>query len=311
MNLIISTLMTVRVVRTLYLKSSHNKKCIFLPREGKSSFLLLSAEQVCLPSSTSVGISDLTPYVHPLPYYCVPLTHFLKLAGVSKELSIPQCLFVLRQQIKKYRNRDLDPNDWKSALLAYRHLVYLCRKVENEDLQLAKQLTVHTGEIPLPSIDRRLLPSTQLVLDDASWIGQRLDTRAVQIALVYRPPKDEFSYHTLPDCLGVRLLSTLITEHPHEQMLHPANVCNAESVARAEGREHGCQYVIALNNIIFSNDFYQAVLRIVRHETHQVPSDEVADRVRVNLQKIHVKCVQMIKTVLHNEQGEPYSKFRK
>ena len=278
----------------------HNKKCIFLP----TSFLLLSAEQVCLPSSTSVDIYDLTPYVLPVPHYCLTFSHFLKLAGVSEELSIPQCLFVLRRLIKKYKNRDLYPNDWKSALVAYKHLIYLCRKVENEDLPLAEQLTVHTGEIPLPSIDRRLLPSTQLVLDDASWIGQRIDASAVQIALVHRPPKDEFSYHTLPDCLGVRLLSRLITEHPHEQMLHPANMCNAESVARAEGREHGCQHVIALNNIIFSNELYQAVLRIVRHETRQVPSDELADRVRVNLQRIDVKCVQMIKTVLHNEQGQ-------
>ena len=279
----------------------HNKKCIFLPREGKSSFLLLSAEQVCLPSSTFVDISDLNPYIHPVPSFCVPLNHFLKLAGVSKKLSISQCLFVLRQL---HRNHKLDPNDWKSALVAYKHLVCLFREVEKADQARAKQLTVCTGAIPLPSIDRRLLPSTELVLDDASWIGQRLDTRTFQIPLIAKPPKDNEGFYTLPECLGVRLLSTLITEHPHEQMLHPANMCNAERVARAEGQEHGCQHVIALNNIIFSNELYQAVLRIVRHETHQVPSDELADRVRVKLQRIDVKCVQMIKTVLHNEQEQ-------
>ena len=278
----------------------HDKKCIFLPELQKSSFLLLSPSQVC--QSCSPEIDDLIPHIQPVPTYCSLFTTFLKIAGVPEKLTIPQCLHALREV---YKQQSLDPNNRKSALVAYRHLVILCREAEKEDQGGANRMTVGTGVVPLPSADKsKLLPSTDLLLDDASWIGDRLTPGTFSATFVSKPPADEHSFHTLPRCLGVRLLSDIITEHPHEQMLHPANVCNAECVARAEGGEQGCPFVIALTTILTSPELYQGVLRVVRYETHQVPSDDVAGNVATSLQSFNVKCVQMIKTVLHNEQGQ-------
>ena len=277
------------------------EKCIFLTDPCKSSFLLLSPEQV-YQSYYDSDINELSPYIQPVPSYCSFFATFLDIAGVSKELTISQCLHVLRQLSKQ---QPLNPNSLKSAWAAYKFLVILCRAAEKKDQGRATHMTVGTGVVPLPSADiSRLLPSTDLVLDDAPWIGDRLTPDTFSATFVCKPPEDEHSFHTLPKYLGVRLLSDIITEHPHEQMLHPANVCNAECVARAEGQEHGCPFVIALTTILRSPELYQGVLRVVRYETHQVPSDEVAGIVATSLQSFNVKCVQMIKTELHNEQGQ-------
>ena len=273
----------------------HGCKCIFI--DNALSFQLLSADMVCrdIPQSC-----DLTPYVREVPSSCRSLKTFLKVAGVSDGLNISQCLFILRQLHTK--SQLTDPNDKRVAYKAYLSLVELTRKEERcngPDMALFQ-----SGNIPLLTMDDKVVDASQLVLDDALWLQERLDERCMKYQVVKTPPQDDHGNITLPQCLGVCLLSSIISECPHEDMENEHIVCNEEQVAWSEGKEHGCKHVVKLLQILQSNELFNGILRVIKFETKIPPRDDMAEDVRMRLLGVEVKCVQMIKTVLHDEQGQ-------
>ena len=272
-------------------------KCIFIEEGNFSNFQLLSADMVCgyMPRGY-----DLYPYVREVPSSCQPFKSFLKLAGVPDSLKISQCLHVLYQLHRKGIGDD--PNDKRLAEQAYESLVKLAR--EEEKHQGPELALFQSGNIPLPSMDNKLIDASQLVLDDALWLGDRLNETSVKYQMVKTPPQDDYGNITLPQCLGVRLLSSIISECPHIDMENEHIICNEEQVAWSEGKEHGCKHVMKLQEILQSNELHSGILRVIKCETKKPPTDELAETVHVRLLGVTVKCVQMIKTVLHDEHGQ-------
>ena len=274
-------------------------KCIFIKRsQGDcSNFQLLSADMVCgnMPREC-----DLYPYVREVPSSCRQFKTFLKLASVPDSLKISQCLHVLRQLHRKGIGDD--PNDKRLAEQAYLFLVKLAR--EEEKHQGPELALFQSGNVPLLSMDNKVIDASQLVLDDALWLADRLEWSHVQYQVVKTPPQDDYGNITLPQCLGVRLLSSIISERPHIDMENEHIFCNDEQVAWSEGKEHGCKRVMKLQEILQSNELHSGILRVMKCETQKPPTDELAETVRVRLLGVKVKCVQMIKTVLCNEQGQ-------
>ena len=276
-------------------------KCIFIQRIKFSNFQLLSADMVCgnMPQEC-----DLYPYVREVPPTCQPFKTFLKLAGVPDSLKISQCLHILRQLHRK--GIGSDPNNKKLAEQAYESLVKLAR--EEEKYQGPELGMFQSGNIPLLSMDNELIDAFQLVLDDALWLGDRLNETSVKYQMVKTPPQDEYENITLPQCLGVRLLSSIIFERPHIDMENEHIICNEEQVAWSEGKEHGCKHVMKLQEILQSNELHSGILRVIKCETKKTPTDELAETVHVRLLGVTVKCVQMIKTVLRDEHGQELPK---
>ena len=276
-------------------------KCIFIQRSKFSNFQLLSADMVCgnMPREC-----DLYPYVRRVPSSCRQFKTFLKLAGVTDSLKISQCLHILRQLHRKGIGDD--PNDKRLAEQAYSSLVELTRT--EEKCKGPELVVFQSGNIPLLSMDNKLIDASQLVLDDALWIADRLNERSVKYQMVKTPPEDDYGNITLPQCLGVRLLSFIISERPHIDMENEHIICNEEQVAWSEGKEHGCKHVMKLQEILHSDELYNGILRVIKFESKTPPTNELAETVHVRLLGVTVKCVQMIKTVLHDEHGQELPK---
>ena len=271
-------------------------ECIFIERGDFSNFQLLSADRVCGDMRQSC---DLWPYVREVPSSCQPFKTFLKLAGVSDSLKISQCLYILRQL---HRKKKIHPNDRRLAEQAYSSLVKLTR--EEERCRGSELVVFENGNIPLLTMKNKLLDASQLVLDDTLWLQERLDETYIKYQVVKTPPPDYHGNVTLPQCLGVHLLSSIISEHPHIDMENEHIICNEEQVAWSEGREHGCKHVMKLHEILQSNEMFNGILRVVKFETQTPPTDDLAEIVHKKLLEVKVKCVQMIKTVLHDEHGQ-------
>ena len=278
-------------------------KCILVKSEDGSTFDLLPGSQV-----VAKGLKDnlqqeemFFPLIQPVPKEFQHLTVFLQMAGVADELEISHCLFVLRHVFKEGIQNN--PNKLACATAAYNNLVTLLRKAE-PNLEGPVLECLEADEVPLLSKDQQLLPATQLILDDAQWYGDRVTPESLPaFKLVMPPPKDEYGNHSLPRCLGVHLLSSIVVERPHPHMLHDKNVCTKERRAAAEGKEHGCEFVTAAIEMLTSGDFFRGIVRIVKHEIKRPPSDETVERIEARLQGVTVKCLQVIKTVLQHKEN--------
>ena len=273
-------------------------KCILVKSEDSSTFELLPGHQV-----VAKGLKDrqkqeemFFPFIQPVPEDFQTLTVFLQMAGVADGLEVSHCLFVLRHVFKKGIQNN--PNSLSCATAAYNNLVKLLRKAE-PNLEGSVLECLEADVIPLLSKDQQLLPASRLIQDDSQWYGKRVTPESLPgFKLVMPPPKDDNGNHSLPACLGVHLLSSIIAEHPHPHMLHDKNACTKERRAAAEGKEHGCEFVTAAIEMLTSGDFFRGIVRIVKHDNQRPPSDETVEDIKGKLQEVTVKCVQVIKTVL-------------
>ena len=273
-------------------------KCILVKSEDGSTFDLLPGSQVVAKGLKHKLQEEemFFPFIQPVPDEFRTLTLFLQMAGVADELEVSHCLFVLRHVFKE--GGQSNPNQLSCATAAYNNLVKLLREAE-PNLEGPITECLQADVIPLLSKDQQLLPSTQLILDNAQWYGKRVTPQSLPtFKLVMPPPKDKYGNHSLPPCLGVHLLSSILTECPHPHMLHDKNACTKERRAPAEGKEHGCEFVTATIEMLTSGDFFRGIVRIVKHENKRPPSDETVEGVEARLQGVTVKCLQVIKTVL-------------
>ena len=272
-------------------------KCILVRAEDGSTFDLLPGSQVVTKRLKLQQHEEMFfPLIQPVPDEFRALTVFLQMAGVADELEVSHCLFVLRHVFKE--GGQSNPNQLSCATAAYRNLVKLLREAE-PNLEGPIMECLQADVIPLLSKDQQLLPSTQLILDDAQWYGERVTLQSLPTyKLVMAPPKDDYGNHSLPACLGVDLLSSILTECPHPHMLHDKNACTKERRAAAEGKEHGCEFVTAAIEMLTSGDFFRGIVRIVKHENKRPPSDETVEGIEARLKGVTVKCLQVIKTVL-------------
>ena len=274
-----------------------NAKCILVRAEDGSTFDLLPGSQVVAKRLKLQQHEEMFfPLIQPVPDEFRALTVFLQMAGVADELEVSHCLFILRHVFKE--GGQSNPNQLSCATAAYNNIVKLLREAE-PNLEGPITECLQADVIPLLSKDQQLLPSTQLILDNAQWYGKRVTPQSLPtFKLVMPPPKDKYGNHSLPACLGVHLLSSILTECPHPHMLHDKNACTKERRAAAEGKEHGCEFVTATIEMLTSGDFFRGIIRIVKHENKRPPSDETVEGVEARLQGVTVKCLQVIKTVL-------------
>ena len=273
-------------------------KCILVKGEDGSTFNLLPGSQV-----VAEGLKDslqqeemFSPLLQSVPEEFQALKDFLRMAGVAKRLEVSHCLFVLRHVFKE--GIQDNPNNLSCATAAYNNLVKLLRKAES-NLEGSVLECLEADVIPLLSKDQQLLPASQLILDDVQQYSERVTPESLPgFKLVMPPPKDDNGNHSLPACLGVHLLSSIIAEHPHPHMLHDKNACTKERRAAAEGKEHGCEFVTATIEMLTSGEFFRGIVRIVKHDNQQPPSDETVEDIKEKLREVTVKCLQVIKTVL-------------
>ena len=274
--------------------------CLYI-LDGQFSFKLVPG------SHTVVKRPDLHSCIETVPEYCKSLIKFLDIIGSSSDLTINHCCIFLKTLWHNTRLGEvgLNPNEQSDARRAYDHFVTLSRLIKDPFDRIYQDL--HIDNLPLLSEEEKLELATNLILNDAPWYRERLHRTSKCYKFIKTPPKDNFGNPSLPEWLGIPLLSSLIVEKPHPKMLNKANLCNAERVAAEERGDQHCPYLQHLKTVLKSDYFFNGLLRLIKYETKNPPSDELVETLKSKLDNIELVCVQLITTVLVDENNEEIS----
>ena len=247
--------------------------------------------------------------VEVVPDYCKSLITFLKIIGSSDDLTIHHCCIFLKTLWHNTRHgrERLSPNDQEDARGAYYLFIELARLFEEPDGSIQQDL--YEGNLPLLSEKETLELATTLLLNDAPWYKERLQrtSKSNCYKFIKTPPKDSFANPSLPEWLGVRLLSSVIRETSHPKMLNEVNLCNIERVAAVEGSSQCCPYLNHLKIVLKSGYFLDGLLRLIKYETKSPPSDELVEHLKSKLNSAKLVCVRLITTVLLDENNKEIS----
>ena len=274
--------------------------CLYI-LDGQISFKLVPGSQ------TVVKRPDLHSCIETVPEYCKSLITFLDIVGCSSDLTINHCCIFLKTLWHNTRSGEvgLNPNEQSDASRAYDHFVTLARLIKDPVDRIRQDLRI--GNLPLLSEEEKLESATNLILNDAPWYRERLHRTSKCYKFIKTPPKDNFGNPSLPEWLGIPLLSSLIVEKPHPKMLNKANLCNAERVAAEERGDQHCPYLQHLKTVLKSDYFFNGFLRLIKYESKNPPSGELVETLKSKLDNIELICVQLITTVLMDENNEEIS----
>ena len=247
-------------------------------------------------------------YLHCVPEYLASpqYSHFLRAVGVLGNLSASHYVHTLE---KLATGAGRDPNVLRAIRALYYDLVALLEGTEGKDVALNACAFVqgYGNPILLPSHNGELLPSDQLVLNDAEWLKERLE-QCSSYHFIMPPPPKRTGQVSLPACLGVQPLSRLIFEElDRAAVLDRDNRCEAELKAEAalegdtvEGSPYSGEFVC----LIQSDEFAHGLRRMISHELGGEPLSRKHEEAIEAVQNLDVKCVYAIRTHLrHKDTG--------
>ena len=266
--------------------------CILLSNHDHVVPVLVRPAQVVRSSPSQC---HLEPFCYRLPIELLQYEKVLTALAIPEQLQAPHYAMILsniQHELTKC-NEELSNCDTflKVAESAYNELVRCMRHIPRGD-----ESGIEAEELYLLSEENELLKADALVCNDVPWYVERLNSKFFKYL---KPlPPDDAGRRVPPDGLGVRLLSTIITEELHDDM-HTPDISCIDEVMFAEGRHSfRCQYVQNLLDSLQSDELFNGLCRVYYHEHNSPPSQEFEKAVR-NLQTVHIKCIQtQLKTVL-------------
>ena len=261
--------------------------CILLDKERK--LLLVTPSQMVkqIPADT-----HLEPFCHRVPLYFHKYPNLLKALGVPDQLKASRCAEILNEVMQETEQCGMqlceDQTYLKVAESAYNELIRCLRQGDSpkiEDLYLLSQ-------------QDELLKADELVYNDVPWYANRL--KKMSTFKFLRPPiHDSNGQRTLPDSLGVRHLSTIITEELHDDMDTPDISCQAQLHFASGRRLSRCNSVQNILATLNSEELYRGLLRIYHHDNEKMPTEEF-QKIARRLTSVEVKCIEVdLKTVLY------------
>ena len=280
-----------------------DKKCLFLPSDDSTTFRISKGSELVRDHKTTRR-----PYMKYLP--CLPsylrdpkYKSFLTEIGVVSNITVKHIIQVLDELFAIKSNSSV--RECVNAL--YIDLVEVLRGPQNGDAIADVQ---KRPSIPLPDESMMLRPSTELVLNDAPWIRDRLKECSVYCFIKTPPKLLGGGEITLPACLKVEPLSTLICEELDKPaVLNTENHCVADLRAKCVQTVGGddthaviqeCPYSGPFVHFLRSEEFENGLKRLMSHSLNGKPlTSEHLDSVQ-EVQGLEVKCVYAIRTSLKN-----------
>ena len=237
------------------------------------------------------------------PYLCRISDDMLECQKISAALDIfdePNSCHYANVLKKLHSNFAMPANKLsdnpKYSELANEAMDCLIESLHSEEATQPVPEAFNTEELYLLDKQLEFCPVDQLVCDDVPWFSRRL-----QNVQTYRymkdPPRDRHGGITLPQSLGVKLLSSLVVEELDDGVLSLDNECQEEQFAHDRGQNHGCLFVLTLDEILLSAEFKLGVLRIVHHQKNtELTETEIslADK----LSNLQFSCYYEINTIL-------------
>ena len=247
-----------------------------------------SKEDVCL-----------FPYLVVIPDSLHPYRRLMKDLGMEDRPRPFHYIQVLITLHNTNAGQELSSSNLDRAIVAYNALVVLLREKSTDDPDV-KGVLAHRPFLRLPSNDGRLLLARDLVFSDTpriqSWVGND------RYKFVHKPPMDmRTNTYTLPDCLGVPKLSTVVTEVPDPMVNSDGNMCVCEEYAKDRGNTgFRCEIAITFLNLIKSREFAAGLCRIIHSKNQRPLNGKEMEAVKL-VQQLNVKCVKSIRTELHEK----------
>ena len=281
-----------------------DEKCLFSPSDDGTTFRISKGSELVRDHNITPR-----PYMKKLP--CVPsylrdpkYTSFLAEIGVASNITVEHFVHLLNT-LHASDKSSKDPNRKECVKALYEDLVHFLRTSRNRD---AIEYVHNCSCVPLPDEGMVLRPSHQLILNDAQWIKSRLDESSEYHFILSPPPPPGGGDITLPQCLKVKALSTLVYEELDKvAVLDRDNRCEGDlraEVTQMEGEGgdvvQGCTFSSRFVHFLRSEEFGNGLKRLMSHSLNGKPlTREHLDSVE-EVQGLEVKCVYAIRTTLKN-----------
>ena len=286
------------------LESLKDTLCIAVTPAGSLKRLVLIK-----PSQLIMSIPSelhLEPFCYEVPDDLKSLSHLLRVLCVPRELSAVKCAEILNEihkQLEESESKLSEDDAFKEiALCAYAQLVCIQRK-HPEQL---------SDELHLPGEDDNLYSSKCLFYNNANWFAKRLPKDEDNVIHFLKMP-DSNEDNVPPISLGVQLLTDIVHEELHHDMLSREFACTDEESHAKHPHRQRCQYVKDLLDTLQSPDLRKGLLRVYFAEHGQPPPECFVEAVD-ELQCVHIKCVKarhVITELVKNGQRIPNTEHRK
>ena len=153
------------------------------------------------------------------------------------------------------------------------------------------------AEVYLLDKHLELCPASQLAYDDVPWYSKRL--KDAQTYRYMMKLQGRYGGITLPQSLGVKLLSNLVAEELDDDVQSLDNHCREERIASERDQNHGCTFVLSLESLLQSEQFKLGVLRIIHHQKNtELTEREIS--LPDKLGNLQLFCYYEIKTNLRD-----------
>ena len=268
-----------------------SKKVVFV-RKGESNCESTFSMVQCTRMVKFMTIKqDFSPYLYKMPNYFSRYIGLIKLFKIQEK---PTSIYFAKILEALYLQFDQPESLLKDSHLCLTQakvaLAQLLELLNEEDVDPNEQIYYLLDE------DDSLHPQSELVCNDAPWYRDRLKDGYYHF--MKQPMQEKKGKFSLPRCLRVPLLSSLVTESISDCTFSEDNECIHERLVRqSPDQSNGCKYVLSLKLIIKAKQFKAGLRRIVHHQTGYAPSQK--DEATIGkLDDLEFKCYRNIETVL-------------
>ena len=234
---------------------------------------------------------DFSPYLFIMPNYFSRYIDLIKLFNICEKPTSSHFAEILKELYFEFSQSEL-PLKCSCLCLSQAEVAFnqLIEMLEEEDTVENQQVFYLLDE------DDSLHLHSELVYNDAPWYSSRLSDGSYHY--MKQPAQEKKGKFSLPKCLQVPLLSSLIIEEISSGTFTEDNECMDERLARQLPRQsNGCEYVVSLKSIIKSPEFKTGLRRIIHHQTGNAPSQK--DEATISkLDALEFECYRNIETVL-------------
>ena len=265
-----------------------NKRIVFVRKEESRTFSMVQSIKIVKFMTIQ---QDLSPYLFKMPTYFSRYIDLIKLFNIQERPTSLHFVEILKELYFQFSQSELkdSPLCLTQAEVAFAQLLELLKE---DDVCPDQQVYYLLDE------DDSLHPESELVYNDAPWYRDRLKDGYYHF--MKQPMQEKKGNFTLPECLQVPLLSSLVTEEISDCTFLEDNECMHERLVRqSPDQSSGCEYVVSLKSIIKSPQFKAGLRRIIYHQTGNAPSQK--DETTISkLNDLEFKCYHSIETVLKN-----------
>ena len=273
------------------LKMLQGKECVFV--ESDYTYSVVSGDCVV----KSYQANSMFPYLCQISGKLTECQRIIDVLNIRDTPSSSQYARILHSVYSKFtvsKNKLISNSYYMELACKANDCLIKCLRIEEATKSIPDDF--NAAELFLLDKELELCPANQLAYDDVPWYSKRL-----QKVQTYRymkvPPRDEDGRITLPQLLGIKLLSSLVVEELDDSVLTHDNVCIKERIAIERKQNHGCPFVCSLVSLLPSYQFKLGLLRIIHHQKNTEPSEaetSLADK----LSDLKFSCYNKIKTNL-------------